>query len=179
MKYTNLLMFALVVIMLAACGAKEEKKEPQDNFTEEEQIIEIDNDTANYPEIYTSEDYGADDGIVDNDTAQAEEAPLKEPKAEEKPKVKEKPVVENKPEVKVKKHEKRYYIVVGSFKKYDNAKKLEAVFKAKGYKTWILPKVNEYNRVAIVSYVKEADARTAVKKLRIEHNDLTFWLYRW
>ncbi len=174
MKYTNLLLIALTLVLFASCGgAKEDKKEPTDDFNDE-QIIDVDNDTANYP--VDLEDAA---NIVSNDEVKTEEAPKEEPVVKEEPKKVEKPKVVEQPKVKPKTHQKRYYIVVGSFKKYNNAKKLNSYFKSKGYKPMVLPKTNQFNRVAIVSYVKEAEARKAIKKLKAEHNNYTFWLYRW
>jgi cell division protein FtsN len=83
------------------------------------------------------------------------------------------------PKERVKSHEIRYYVVAGSFKKYSNAHNLFDYFKRKGYKPLILPKNKGYNRVAIISFPKEVEAKTSIKKLRAEHNDLTFWLYKW
>ncbi len=178
MKYTNLFLVALMFIVLAACGKKEEKKEPTGQDMEEiHEIAAQDVDSADFQEFYESPDQVTDGDKQETEVVE-EEKPVEKPKADEELIVNEKPKVE-KPKVEVKKHQKRYYVVVGSFKKYKNAKNLESKFKAKGYKTWVLPKVDDYNRVAIVSYAKEADARKAVKKLRVEHNDVTFWLYRW
>ncbi len=169
MKYTNLLLIALTLVLFASCGAKEDKKEPKDDFSDE-QVIDVDNDTAQYPVDFENEEIDNNDVVVDT---------VEEQKVEEKVvKVREVKPVE-KPKVVTKKHQKRYYIVVGSFKKFNNAKKLNSYFKSKGYKPMVLPRTNEFNRVAIVSYVKEAEARRAIKKLKAEHNNYTFWLYRW
>ncbi len=167
MKYTNVLFFALLIVFLASCGAKENKKEPKD--IDVEQVIDVDNDTANYPVDLNSADT---DLSASQDTLSADTLAVK-------PVVEEKPAVVEKPKVEPRKHQKRYYIVVGSFRKYGNAKRLNSYFKAKGYKTMVLPRTNELNRVAIVSYVSEKNARKAVKRLRVEHNNYTFWIYRW
>ncbi len=104
----------------------------------------------------------------------------KETKKEATKEIKKETVKENTVEKESPKtHEQRFYIVVGSFKKYSNAQNLNAYFKTKGYKPIILPKANGYNRVAILSFPGEAEARTKIQKLRVEHNDLTFWIYKW
>ncbi len=168
MKYTNLLLVALMLVVFSACGAKKDKKEPKEINVD--QVIDVDNDTANYPVDLGSADLDSVSDNVATDTLAQKEV---EPVVEETPKVEDTPKVEEPV------HQKRYYIVVGSFRKYGNAKRLNEYFKAKGYKTMVLPRTNELNRVAIVSFVKEGNARRAVKRLRVEHNDYTFWIYRW
>jgi cell division protein FtsN len=174
MKYISLFAIIFAALMITACGAKEEETQdlPEDN-----EIVEIDyDDTIKFPEWSENDEYN----MAPEDTTFEENNVVEETKEdlsqiEEKKVVEEKPVVKKEPVV----HQKRFYVVVGSFKKYSNAQKLHKYFKDKGYFPLILPKVNEYNRVAISSYVEEANARKAIKKLRIDHNDLTFWLYKW
>lgn len=170
MKYTKLFVVALVTVVLVACGAKEEKKEPKSN-QENEEVVTSDENVNNYSEFINPADSSSSE-TMNYDNPVEEQV---DPAVEEKPKVVEKP---KKKKVK-NTHQKRFYIVVGSFEKYDNAKKLKEYFQKKNYHPMILPKVNQYNRVALVSYVEEANARKAIKKLRIEHNDLTFWIYKW
>jgi cell division protein FtsN len=177
MKYISLFAFIFAALLITSCGAKEEEKQdlPVDN-----EIVDLENDTTDYPEFFADdeEDINPADSssketmIYVDDTKEIQVDP---PVKEEIKDVKKEPVVKEEPKV----HEKRFYIVVGSFKEYSNAQKLHKYFKDKGYYPLILPKVNEYNRVAISSYVEEANARKAIKKLRVDHNDLTFWLYKW
>ncbi len=177
MKYVSLFAFIFAALLITSCGAKEEKR---DDLPKDNEIVDLENDTTGYPEFFADdeEDINPADSssketmiYVDN----TKEIQVDPPVKEEIKDVKKEPVV--KEEAKV--HEKRFYIVVGSFKEYTNAQKLHKYFKDKGYYPLILPKVNEYNRVAISSYVEEANARKAIKKLRVEHNNLTFWLYKW
>ena len=173
MKYISLFAIIFAALMITACGAKEE--ETQD-LPENNEIVDLEEDTTDYPEFFADEEdiNPADSSsketmIYVDDTKEIQvDPPVKE-------EVKKDPVVNEEPKV----HQQRFYIVVGSFKEYSNAQKLNKYFKDKGYYPLILPKVNEYNRVAISSYVEEANARKAIKKLRVEHNDLTFWLYKW
>lgn len=73
---------------------------------------------------------------------------------------------------------KRYYIIGGSFKEFNNAENMDAFFKKEGYKSLVLAKVAGYNRVAVSSYLEEANARNAIKKLRTKYTDkkIEFWL---
>ena len=176
MKYISLFAFIFAALMISSCGAKEEEKQdiPTDN-----EIVDLENDTTDYPEFFAG-DVETDINPADSSSKETmiyvddtEEIQV-DPPVKEETKVMKEPIKEE-----VKAHQKRFYVVVGSFKEYGNAQKLNNYFKDKGYYPLILPKVNEYNRVAISSYVEEANARKAIKKLRIDHNDLTFWLYKW
>jgi cell division septation protein DedD len=195
MKHASLITILLIAIVAFSCGKKEEKKENLDN--KDNEIIDATIDTsqnyASYEEFVTD---GSDDGIAAADSSDKKdmvfidptdeiqidppvvkkEEVKKEQKKEVKKEVKKEPVIEKE---NAKGHELRFYIVVGSFKNYSNAQNLNAYFKTKGYSPLILPKENGYNRVAVSSYPQEADAREAIQKLRKEHNDLTFWLYKW
>jgi len=179
MKYINLIAFVFIALIISSCGAKEEKREDLNN-----DIVDATVDTTmDYEKYENFVSEGVDD-LNPADSSNKETMVYTDntkeiqvdPPVEKKEEVLDKPVVK-KEEPKV--HEKRFYIVVGSFKEYGNAQKLYNYFKNKGYYPLILPKVNEYNRVAISSYVEEANARKAIKKLRVDHNDLTFWLYKW
>ncbi len=191
MKHASLITIVLIAFLTFSCGKKEEKKENLDD--KDNEIIDATIDTsqnyASYEEFVTD---GSDDGLTSADTSNKTDMVFIDPtdeiqidppvvkkeevKKEPKKEVKKEPIIEKETS---KSKEKRYYIVVGSFKNYSNAQNLNAYFKTKGYSPLILPKENGYNRVAVSSYPKEADARTAIQKLRTEHNDLTFWLYKW
>jgi cell division protein FtsN len=162
---------------MISCGAKKEKTDDLDSTNNE--ILDGSLDTnVSYEEFVAD---GLDEDTTYIDTSKTEKMVYISPSKE----VQVDPPVETKKELvpvkkeDVKTHEIRYYVVTGSFKSYSNAKNLSNYFQKKGYHPLILPKVNEYNRVAIVSYSNEADARKSIQKLRTEHNDLTFWLYKW
>jgi hypothetical protein len=206
MKNISLIATLVIAIIISSCGKKEEKKE---SLKKDNEIIDANLDTSqNYASYEEFVSDGSDNGITKVDTTKKSDMvyidpskeiqidpPIdntkevkKETKKEPKKEVKKEPKKEVKKEVKkdkvvekesTKSHELRYYIVVGSFKKYSNAQNLNAYFTTKGYSPIILPKANQYNRVAISSYSKESEARAAIQKLRVEHNDLTFWLYKW
>lgn len=71
----------------------------------------------------------------------------------------------------------KYYIIVGSFKVYANAEKLQKKFQNEGYTVEILPKISDYNRVSVSSFADKASAVTEVKSLRSKHNDASFWIF--
>ena len=69
-----------------------------------------------------------------------------------------------------------FFLIVGSFKIYNNAVELNNYFKNKNYKPVILPKAGPYNRVAIASFKDEITARKELKRVRSAFNNGTFWL---
>jgi len=196
MKQISLIAILVIAVIISSCGKKEEKKEA---LSDKNEIVdESKPDTSiNYTSYEEFVSDGSDINVTNTDTTKksdmifieptneiqidppvdTKKEPVKEIKKETKKEVKKEP---KKEVIKAEKsHELKFYVVVGSFKNYSNAENLNAYFKTKGYSPMILPKANGYNRVAISSYAKETDARTAIKKLRTEHNDLTFWLYKW
>ena len=176
MKNIILSLAFIIALIFSSCGAKEETRE---DINDDSEFVDETNDTTSYPDYEEFVSDGADDDFSAVDSSSVEtmnyDADTKEILVEEKEPVKE----VAKPVVKEKAHETRFYIVVGSFKKFSNAKTLSDYFKKKGYYPLILPKVNDYNRVAISSFVEKPNAKKAIAKLRVEHNDLTFWIYKW
>jgi len=178
MKNIILSLAFLLALILSSCGAKEETREDINN---DQEFVDETNDTTNYPdyEEFVSDGTGEDFNVADSSSVETMnyDENTKEVLVEEKEKTREivKPVVKETPKA----HETRFYIVVGSFKKFNNAKSLSTFFKQKGYYPLILPKVNDYNRVAISSFVEKPNAKKAIAKLKKEHNDLTFWIYKW
>lgn len=71
---------------------------------------------------------------------------------------------------------KKFYIIGGSFKEYNNAQKLYKKLKRKHSDTEIMEPSNEFNRVVISVHNTEAEARRAMTMLRAERNDNTIWL---
>lgn len=173
----------IMAIIFNSCGAKEETTEETSPDTE---ITDQTTDDTEYlgDDEFVSEETATDSEINDSTltgkpefTDDTQPVLVDEQKEEVAPVVVEKKVEPKKETVKV--HENRFYVVVGSFKKFSNAKNLSNYFTSKGYNPMILPKVNGYNRVALSSYVEKANAKKAVIKLRKEYNDLTFWIYKW
>lgn len=71
---------------------------------------------------------------------------------------------------------KKFYIIVGSYKKIENAQKRVDYFKKLGYKCEIVSPSGIYNRVAIASFDDEKIARQELKKYRQKFNDHSYWL---
>jgi cell division protein FtsN len=195
MRNLSLILVIFFSLFIIACGNKKENTEELEIADNE--IIEgtVDDDTSNANNAIISDNFTDESGIIDSSkkeqivyTDASKEMQVDPPvndKAVTEP-IKEKPIVEvkniekkniEKPVVKA--HETKFYIVAGSFKKYSNAQNLFDLFKNKGYAPLILPKSDGYNRVAIVSYMQENEARKALTHLRSAHNDITFWLFKW
>jgi len=177
MKNVILSLTFVVALILSSCGAKEETKE---NIKDDQEFVDETQDTTNYPdyEEFVSDGTGEEFDAADSSSVETMnyDKNTKEVLVDENEAPKEvKPVVKTTPKV----HQTRFYIVVGSFKKFKNAKTLSTFFKQKGYYPLILPKVNDYNRVAISSFVEKPNAKKAITKLKAEYNDLTFWIYKW
>jgi cell division protein FtsN len=180
MKHLSLIATLFIALILFSCGAKDEKTE--ELSSDDNGIVDETLDTNTSYEEFVADGFSEDLNPVD--TSKSEKMVYIDPSKEiqiDPPIEKKEEVVPVKelPKETVKTHETRFYVVAGSFKKYSNAQNLFNYFKKKGYSPLILPKVNGYNRVAIISYTSENQARASVKKLRTEHNDLTFWLYKW
>jgi len=182
MKNISLIVAILMTVIFSSCGAKEETTEETNQDTE---IIDETVDTSAYSDNieFLSDESDIEIDPVDSTLQEDLLYPDNTNEVQVDPVVEEKlqPVTEEIKETPVVKevHQKRYYVVVGSFKTFSNAQNLNKYFEQKGYHPMILPKVNEYNRVAISSYVEKSNAKKAVTKLRGEYNDLTFWIYQW
>jgi cell division septation protein DedD len=190
MKYPSLLITSIFAVFLISCGAKKEKTEDLNNTNEASLEKPAENDTSFTDFV----DQGSPKDSLSYDTTNVERSTYIDPtkgiqidppvvnktenKIEKKIEAKKETKKQESKEI-VKSHELRYYVVAGSFKKYSNAHNLVDYFKRKGYKPLILPKSKGYNRVAIVSFPKESEARTSIKQLRTDHKDLAFWLYKW
>jgi cell division protein FtsN len=198
MRNPILIAAIFFTLIFVSCGNKKENTEDVQN-TDSEMVDQTLDTSSNYGNII-SNGLSDESGIIDSskkepmvyispskeiqidppvDNKSVNNKTISEPVKEEP--VKEKNIKEKtvKEKAVVKSHEKRFYVVAGSFKKYSNAHNLFELFKKKGYTPLILPKNGGYNRVAIVSYSQESEARKALKKVRAEHGDITFWLYKW
>ncbi len=71
---------------------------------------------------------------------------------------------------------KNFYIVVGSYKKQDNAQIRMTYFKNMGYTAEVLPLFGQYYRVSVANFNEETTARTELKNLRTKFKDPSFWL---
>jgi hypothetical protein len=179
MKYLNLIIAVSFALVMISCGAKKEKTD--ELSSPDSEIIDETLDTNVSYEEFVADGFSDETSMIDSSNKekmvyidQSNEIQI-DPPVENK---KVEPVKEEPKKIE-KAHETRYYVVAGSFKKYSNAQVLFDFFKKKGYQPLILPKVEGYNRVAIVSYSQESEARKALTKLRVDNNDITFWLYKW
>jgi len=73
---------------------------------------------------------------------------------------------------------KKYYLVGGSFKDFDNAKKFDKKMTKEGYKPKILMPVNDFNRVALKTFTVEKSARAELEKIRKKFPQIHFWLLK-
>ncbi len=75
--------------------------------------------------------------------------------------------------------EKKYYLIVGSFKEFENAKRLSKELAEKGNKSEIMLPVEDFNRVAKTSFKTRAEAETAARDWRKNHNNdiSTAWIW--
>ena len=179
----NFILVAGIFLTLVffACGNKKETTENVDDT--DSGVIDETLDTSNTYGSIISDGLSDESGIIDSSKKEpmvyidkSNEIQV-DPPVTNKENVKITETVKEEPKVKT--HEKRFYVVAGSFKKYSNAQNLYDLFKKKGYQPLILPKMSGYNRVAIVSYSQEKEARKALSKLRTENGDITFWLFKW
>ncbi len=71
----------------------------------------------------------------------------------------------------------KIYVIVGSYKNYNNAKrKLEKLHKQGYSQATILPKYGQLHRVAIEGYSDEKNARVALQRYRKQLHDKSIWL---
>jgi len=68
------------------------------------------------------------------------------------------------------------YVIVGSYTKLENATKRKIYFNKLGYKSEVLPKYGNYNRVTIARFESETEARTKLREYRKKFNDKSYWL---
>ncbi len=198
MKKISIILLFVSAMVLYSCGAKEEKKTKKDKSTTEN--INTDNKTDDYPDYNTYKpDLKDEKNDVNNDSLISSEVDDKTTTTDDKTLVDktvgDKTTTDDKKttfddkkdlgdktiltsETKSTKTE-RFYVVAGSFKKFDNATNLNKYFKKQGYYSMVLPKQGVYNRVALCSYVNELNARKELKKIKGKNKDIKFWLLKW
>jgi cell division protein FtsN len=67
--------------------------------------------------------------------------------------------------------EKTYFVIMGSFRRKDNAERFKESLKVKGFNPVILLSENGLHRVSVDSYQREADARTRILNIRYEFRE--------
>lgn len=202
MKRISLILSMVLVIIIAGCGAKEEKRKER----EKKPVVKVE-DTKKKEDIVKKNIPKPDDKTL-KDSAFASDTKLKKDTVVEKPvdvkktdkKDKEPVRVENedgttkkisdddlkKEKKKAKKNKKDYvkkfYIIAGSFKKISNAVNLRKFFKDNGYSNaMVLYPYNEFNRVATNSYKTLEAARKDIeviknKNIKFKKDEITYWL---
>jgi cell division septation protein DedD len=161
MKKIFYILFALAISFSFAC--KKNKKQDQQTLVPQK-------DTAVYPgyeEFYSDEsDMGSDSSSLSSDTSKSNDQVMVEDTAGNVKPATPKDIQKS----------KNFFVIVGSFKKYQNAQKKLNYLKKIGYAAEILPKFGEYNRVSAASFNNETSARNELKKLRKKFKNNTFWL---
>jgi cell division septation protein DedD len=185
MKKIHLICTLGIAIFLFSCGARQEKVSENNDITK---------DTTAFPKY---EEYNQEVPITDS-TSKVITSSLKESadvlsKNESKNEPDTEKVMMETNDGKLKKttvnpdktekieknttnHSKKYYIIGGSYKKVDNANKMNAFFKAHGYKPSVLPKVANLYRVAVYSGASKKDVKVELNKLRKKFKDIKFWI---
>ena len=144
------------------------------NKDKNDQVLTPQKDTSIYPgydEFYTDESDIKQDTtlIIADDTNKTPE--VEEPIMVENNDGNLKPATQNQVD-----NSKNFHIIVGSFKKAENAQKKLDYFKKIGYSAEILPKFGEYSRISAVKFNDENSARSELSSLRKKFNDKSFWL---
>lgn len=67
--------------------------------------------------------------------------------------------------------EQTYFVIMGSFRRKDNAERFKETLKVKGFNPVILLSENGLHRVSVDSYSKEADARARILNIRYEFQE--------
>ena len=153
MKYISIVLIA-VLLSLFSCKNNEKNDNPETN--PEDEYVDIPDEKAEVAELEKKPDT----------------LPIKEVKTT--PKIEEKKIVaETKPElVTGSKAEKGYYLIVGSFQEYQNAKKLHKSLTG----SEILIPFKKYNRVAKAFYKDRGTAVQARNKYRTSHKNVAAWI---
>ncbi len=157
----RIFVILLAVILVFSFGCKKGKKQSntqqqQDTISFESAALPFDNQTSPFDSVATDVDTTQTDQVMTVDTQTN----------------KIKPVSDNV----VKQNPGNIYIIVGSFKVYQNAVKTKNYYEHLGYQPQILPQVAGFNRVALESYTDLTQARKRLAVLRKKFNRHDFWL---
>ncbi len=158
----KLIYFLLAFTLIAGFSCKKNKKK------EQEQLPPVDTVSMEQPTFPFEEPLAnPDSNQVITDTDQSDQVLTVDSTNNEIT-----PIQDNQ----VNTNEGSIYIIVGSFRVYQNAMKAKQYYENLGYNPQILPQVAGYNRVAIKAFNNLEQARSELKKLRNQFNRPDFWL---
>ncbi len=158
MKKLGYLLLAFVLVFSFSCKKnKKAQDEPQlseDTLVMEQPVLPFEQEVSPYDT--NAVDTAMTDQVLTVDEQTNEMTPVSDQEVEQ--------------------NQGNIYIIVGSFKKYENALKTKSFYERLGYKPQILPQVAGYNRVAIESFSDLSTARQRLRELRNKFNRHDFWL---
>ncbi len=158
----RLLIVLLSATLIFSFGCKKNKK--QDNTAPQEDTITFEN-ALPFDDTFAGFDSAAVD--VDTEQAQSDQVLTVDQQTNQITPVSDQVVTQNPGDI---------YIIVGSFREYQNAVKTKTYYERLGYNPQILPKVAGLNRVAIESFTDLSQARKRLHELRKKFNRPDFWL---
>ena len=158
MKRIFVFLFAGIIIFSFGCKKNKKQNQPaqQDTVSFENAALPFDEEYSPFDSAATDVNQAETNKVMTVDTQSNKIKPVSDQ------------VVQNNPG--------NIYIIVGSFKVYQNAVKTKKYFERLGYNPQILPQVAGLNRVALESFTDLAQARQELKKIRAKFNRPDFWL---
>ncbi len=166
MKIITIVTITLSFCLLFSCKPK--KKENSENIVQEDTNVVVEDSLINNNEIVENDSIENDNNlVVENDSIEM----VNEEVVENSPDTVRMEVVEKAPKPK----EKKYYVIVGSFKNSDNALKLKSKIEKAGTKAEILYGKDNFKRVCI-TYKNYGIAIKEQKKLKAIYSKLDVWL---
>lgn len=156
----RILVILLAGILVFSFGCKKGKK--QANNQQQQDTVSFESATLPFDQESPFDSVATDVDTTQNDQVMAVDTQTN----------KIKPVSDNV----VKQNPGNIYIIVGSFKVYQNAVKTKNYYEHLGYQPQILPQVAGLNRVALESYTDLSQARKRLAILRKKFNRHDFWL---
>ncbi len=158
MKRIFVFLFAVLLIFSFGCKKNKKNNQPQqqDTVSFENAALPFDEEYSPFDSAATDVNQAETNKVMAVDTQSNKIKPVSDQ------------VVKNNPG--------NIYIIVGSFKVYQNAVKTKQYFERLGYQPQILPQVAGLNRVAIESFTDLGQARQELHRLRQKFNRPDFWL---
>ncbi len=162
MKKINYL-FVLILMLAFACGSKtkEPVKQPtadisEDSLLKDTSFDAVNEDIRETPKLTTTKDT-AKTKVVKTTKTDADIIEIHNSTPEK---------------------DKKFYLVIGSFKEKANALKQQTHFAKLGYKPTIMEAEKGFYRVSLGVYKEEKVARKELKQIRKKYKDTKFWLLK-